>query len=171
LTFSQIAEIYGEGGPVTSWSQLGVTVPGCDEDEIIRASRLDSSGTRRHLQRLLLASGQEFRQGSIGVQGSKSMVELVSQTPCAIGYVGLAYAPPARVKVVCVAPRGGEACIVPSMQSAVDETYPLARPLLMVKQAGKEAELEAYLSWILSDAGQCLLREAGYAPYRPVACP
>ena len=38
LTLSQIADIYAEGGRAARWSDLGVTVPGCPSDEIVRAS-------------------------------------------------------------------------------------------------------------------------------------
>ncbi|NNF04247.1 MAG: hypothetical protein HKN17_07255, partial [Rhodothermales bacterium] len=27
-----------------------------------------------------------------------------------------------------------------------------------------------YIDWILSDEGQCIIKEKGYAPVRPVSC-
>jgi ABC-type Fe3+ transport system substrate-binding protein len=27
------------------------------------------------------------------------------------------------------------------------------------------------MDWILSDEGQCIIAEKGYAPFRPVTCP
>ena len=39
VAVEQLAEIYGEGGEIETWSQLGVEVPGCDSDEVVRISR------------------------------------------------------------------------------------------------------------------------------------
>src|SRR5690349_17622011 len=39
ISTEQLAEIYAEGGKITKWSQLGVKIPGCDQDEIVRVSR------------------------------------------------------------------------------------------------------------------------------------
>jgi ABC-type Fe3+ transport system substrate-binding protein len=33
-----------------------------------------------------------------------------------------------------------------------------------------EGSVRAYLDWILSDEGQCLILDKGYAPVRPVTC-
>ena len=40
-------------------------------------------------------------------------------------------------------------------------TYTLGQP---------EGALADYLDWIRSDEGQCIVREVGYAPMRPVHC-
>ncbi len=33
-----------------------------------------------------------------------------------------------------------------------------------------EGAVKEYLDWILSDAGQCIIQEKGYAPVRAVSC-
>src|SRR5215204_1608392 len=45
ITKAQLADIFGEKGKTEKWSQLGVKVPGCPSDEIIRVSRQNNSGT------------------------------------------------------------------------------------------------------------------------------
>ena len=35
----------------------------------------------------------------------------------------------------------------------------------------QEVAVKEYLDWILSDAGQCIIMEKGYAPVRQIACP
>ena len=42
LTAHQLAEILGEDGSIEVWSQLGISVPGCPSDEIVRISRQSS---------------------------------------------------------------------------------------------------------------------------------
>ncbi|MGB3563885.1 MAG: phosphate ABC transporter substrate-binding protein [Thermoanaerobaculia bacterium] len=171
LTFEQLAEIYGEGGTIESWEQLGVEVPGCAGNVIVRVSRQDSSGTYEYLRQAILGRERDYKLGSRDMQGSKDVIELVAGTPCAIGYTGLAYAPPADVKMPCLAVDSSSPCVVPSMQSAVDGTYPVARPLIMYSRDMPQGAAAEYLDWVLSDQGQCILRQVGYAPVRPVHCP
>ena len=171
LTFDQLAGIYGQGGTIESWSRLGVDVPGCASGEIVRVSRQSSSGTNEYLRQVVLGPGREYRLGTRDMQGSMEVVELVAATPCAIGYTGLAYAPPSRVRMPCIAAGPDEPCVVPSMQSAVDSSYPIARPLLMYTPGQPEGEVAEFLDWVLSDEGQCIVRQVGYAPKRPVHCP
>jgi phosphate transport system substrate-binding protein len=171
LTFDQLAGIYGEGGSIESWSQLGVNVPGCSSDEIVRVSRQSSSGTNEYLRQVLLGSEGEYKLNTRDMQGSKDVVELVAATPCAIGYTGMAYAPLSRVKLPCIARDSESPCATPSMQSAVDGSYPIARPLMTYTLGQPEGAVADYLDWIRSDEGQCIVREVGYAPMRPVHCP
>ena len=85
LKVSQIADIYGEGGKLEKWSQLGVTVPGCKSDEIIRVSRQNNSGTYAYFKKATLGKGRDYKLGSRDMHGSKDVVDLVEHTPCSIG--------------------------------------------------------------------------------------
>ena len=111
LSFTQIAQIYGRGGDFESWSDLGVSVPGCGSDEIVVVSRQNNSGTYSYFRSAVLKSAAKagvidkgsFRQGTLDMHGSKDVVDLVEKTPCAIGYSGLAYATD-HIKLACVSP-------------------------------------------------------------------
>lgn len=168
LTLAQLTDVYGEGGSATSWSQLGITVPGCGSGEIVRVSRQNNSGTYAYFRETVLGNG-DYKLGSRDMHGSKDVVDLVEHTPCAIGYSGLAYATE-MVKLVCVSSGGTAPCVMPSVASAVDGSYPIARPLFMYSAGEPEGAIRDYLDWVLSDAGQCIIRNKGYAPARDVAC-
>lgn len=168
FTFAQLADIYAEGGAVHNWSQLGVTVPGCETGEIIRVSRQNNSGTYAYFKEVVL-SDREFALGSRDMNGSSEVVDLVAHTPCAIGYSGLAYATP-DVKMPCVSAGEGTECVTPSEATALDGTYPVARPLFMYTAGEPAGAVKEYLDWILSDVGQCIIQKAGYAPTHAVAC-
>jgi phosphate transport system substrate-binding protein len=103
------------------------------------------------------------------MHGSKDVVDLVQHTPCAIGYSGLAYATD-EVKMPCISSSEGGDCVHPSTQTAIDGTYPIARPLMMYTAGEPQGAVKEYLDWILSDEGQCIIEEKGYAPVRPVRC-
>ena len=168
FTLGQLADIYGENGTTESWSQLGITVPGCGSDEIVRVSRQNSSGTYVYFQEAILGES-DLRLGSRDMAGSSEVVDLVEKTACAIGYSGLAYATE-EVKVPCLMTEDGGNCIAPSTASAVDGTYPIARPLFMYTNGQPEGVTKDYIDWILSDEGQCIILNKGYAPVRSLAC-
>ena len=169
FTIAELAGIYGEGGEIETWDQIGVEIPGCGSREIVRVSRQNNSGTYVYFQEAVLGKGKDYRLGSRDMHGSKDVVDLVENTPCAIGYSGLAYATD-HVNMPCVAADEGSDCVAPSATSAIDGTYPIARPLLMYTPGEPEGAVKAYLDWILSDAGQCIIKEKGYAPVRLVTC-
>jgi len=168
MTLGQLEQIYGEGGTADSWSDLGVTVPGCTSDEIVRVSRQNSSGTYAYFQEAALGE-REYKLGARSMNGSSEVVDLVENTPCAIGYSGLAYATEG-VKMPCLSATEGAPCVAPSIEAALDGTYPIARPLFMYTAGQPEGAVAEYLNWIQSQEGQCILVELGYAPRDPVTC-
>lgn len=169
LSVSQLKAIYGDNGEIVKWSQLGVSVPGCDSDEIIVVSRQNNSGTYAYFREAILDDG-DFRLGTRDMHGSKDVVDLVAKTACAIGYSGLAYASH-EVKMPCVQQAEGGDCVTPSVQTAIDGTYPIARPLFMYTADQPEGAVQVYLEWILSDTGQCIIQDLGYAPATTPTCP
>jgi phosphate transport system substrate-binding protein len=169
ISIQQLADIYGEGGQTDHWSDLGVQVPGCPSDEIVRVSRQNNSGTYTYFREAVLGKERDYELGSRDMHGSKDVVDLVGKTPCAIGYSGLAYATP-EIHMPCLLDAAG-ACIVPTIETALDGTYPISRPLFMYTRLAPEGAVKTYLDWILSEAGQCILLEQGYAPVQATSCP
>jgi phosphate transport system substrate-binding protein len=168
ISIAQLAEIYGEDGKTQRWSDLGIQVPGCPSDEIVLVSRQNNSGTYVYFREAVLGEERDYKLGSRDMHGSKDVVDLVAKTPCAIGYSGLAYATP-EIHMPCLLDAGG-ACIAPTIATALDGSYPIARPLFMYTRLAPEGAVKMYLDWILSDAGQCILLDQGYAPVRATDC-
>ena len=169
ISLAQLKEVYGDGGTATSWSDLGVTVPGCSSDEIVLVSRQNNSGTYVYFKETVLGDDTEYKLGSRDMHGSKDVVDLVENTPCAIGYSGLAYATE-HVSMPCVVSEEGGACVEPSIATAVDGSYPIARPLMMYTAGQPQGAVKEYMDWILSQEGQCVILERGYAPYTDMEC-
>lgn len=169
LTFAQLSEIFGRDGKIKKWTDLGVEVPGCSNQEIVRAGRQNNSGTHAYFRAAVFGGKRRYDLGILDMLSSKDVVHLVQGTPCAIGYSGLAYATPA-VKMACVAQDATGPCVAPSIASAADKSYPIARPLYMYSKVTPRGWIESYLNWILSDEGQCILKKNGYAPVRALAC-
>ena len=168
ISIEQLAGIYGDGGELVNWTDLGVEVPGCKGQEIVVVSRQNNSGTYAYFRDAVLGKS-DFKLGTRDMHGSKDVVDLVEKTPCAIGYSGLAYATD-HIKLGCVAKETGGSCVNPSVDSAIDGSYPIARPLFMYTNGEPTGHVGEYLNWIKSDEGQCIILEKGYAPATEVNC-
>ena len=168
ISIEQLAEIYGDGGSYTKWTDLGVEVPGCEDQTMVVVSRQNNSGTYAYFRGTVLGKG-DFKLGTRDMHGSKDVVDLVENTPCAIGYSGLAYATD-HIKLGCISQETGGACVSPSVATASDGSYPIARPLFMYTNGEPTGYVGEYLNWIKSDVGQCIILEKGYAPVNKVDC-
>ena len=168
ISIEQLAEIYGDGGTYTKWTDLGVAVPGCQDQTIVVVSRQNNSGTYAYFRGAVLGAG-DFKLGTRDMHGSKDVVDLVENTPCAIGYSGLAYATD-HVKLACISPETGGECTTPSVAAASDGSYPIARPLFMYTNGQPTGFVGEYLNWIKSETGQCIILNKGYAPASEVSC-
>ncbi len=169
LQIGQLAEMYGEEGQTEKWSDIGIEVPGCKNQEMVLVSRQNNSGTYAYFRSAVFGKKRDYKMGTRDMHGSKDVVDLVEKTPCAIGYSGLAYATD-HVKMACIAKDGGDGCVMPTVASAADGSYPIARPLLMYTNGEPTGEIKKYLDFILSDEGQCIIQKKGYAPVRNVTC-
>jgi phosphate transport system substrate-binding protein len=164
ISLEELSEIYKEGGKINKWSELGVSsIPGAQGDEIVRVSRQNNSGTYHYFREHVVGKKNDFKQGSLDMNGSKEVVELVGRTPGAIGYSGLGYAT-AAVKFIRVSKVKGESGVVPSNATILDKTYPIARPMFMYTPGEPAAHVKDYLAWITSDAGQKIVEQTGYVP-------
>lgn len=163
ISLEELADIYGEGGKTEKWSDIGIANDACANGEIIRVSRQNNSGTYAYFREAVLGKGKDFKLGSMDQSGSKDVVALISSTPCAIGYSGMGYKTD-DVKWLKVTAKKGETGIEPSVASASDGSYPIARPLYIYTSGEPEGELKEFLDWIKSPAGQQVVLDLGYVP-------
>lgn len=164
ITLEQLAEIYRADGKITKWSELGVTsIPGAKGDELVRVSRQNNSGTYEYFKETVVGKKNEFKLGSLDMNGSKDVVELIGKTPNAIGYSGMGYHTPA-VKMLKVARKKGDPFVAPSVATTHDHTYPIARPMFFYTAGAPAPHVQKYIDWVLSDAGQKIVADTGYVP-------
>lgn len=162
ISNEQLAAIFAENGKITKWSELGITLPG-GQDEIIRVSRQSSSGTYEFFREHVLAK-HDFKLGSRDMNGSKEVVELVASTAGAIGYSGMGYNEPGRVKMLKVSPKAGAPAVEPSVANTLNKSYPIARSLLIYTLGEPQGEVKNYIGWIMSAPGQQIVEKSGYVP-------
>lgn len=155
LTREQIAAIYT--GKVKNWKELG----GPDLP-VLPYSRESSSGTFEFFREHVLL-GKDFAEGVRFIPATGMLVQSVSQTPGAIGYLGIAYVEP-RVKVLRLGREGDTAYYLPARSRAELNRYPLARPLYYYYERSKVEKLQPFLAFVHSPAGRAMVEEVGYVP-------
>ncbi len=165
ISLEQLANIYGEAGLIATWSQLGIQHTTCKSDEVIRVSRQSNSGTYVYFREAILGKTGDFKLGSRDLHGSKDVVELVTNTPCAIGYSGMGYATD-HVKMLKVFKKTGGSSASPSVENTLNGTYPIARPLYIYSLGEPSGDIKKYLNWILSQVGQTIVSKSGYVPVK-----
>ena len=166
LSINQLAEIYGEGGSIERWSQLGIRNDHCRRDVIVRLGRQNSSGTYAYFREAVLGLRRDYQLGSVDQNGSKDVVTLVSRTPCAIGYSGMAFAFD-WVKAVPIAAHGDAAAVSPTPASARDGSYALARPLYFYTPGEPAGHTRQFIDWVRGPAGQEIVGRVGFVPIAP----
>ena len=139
-------------------------MPGAQDGTIVLVSRQNNSGTYEYFKEGVLGK-REYKLGTRDMQGSNDLVNLVANTPGAIGYSGLAYWS-AEVKMLKVSKGDGQPGVYPTEDTALDGSYPIARPLFMYTHGQPKGHVKEYIDWILSDAGQRIIQEKGYSPVR-----
>ncbi|MCX6593411.1 MAG: phosphate ABC transporter substrate-binding protein [Acidobacteria bacterium] len=161
ITINQLAEIYRVGGSLNRWSQLGARIP-AGRDRIVRVNRQSSSGTYEFFRDHVLGK-RDFQLGSLDMNGSKEVVDLIASTPGAIGYSGMAFAA-ADVKMLRVSPAPGKPAYAPSAANVLASHYPISRSLLVYTLGEPEPAVQKYIDWMRSPEGQRIVSDIGYVP-------
>jgi phosphate transport system substrate-binding protein len=50
------------------------------------------------------------------------------------------------------------------VESALDKTYPIARPLYLYTHGTPTAPVQAFIDWTMGEAGQQILKDIGFVP-------
>ena len=163
ISLDELAELFGEDGTLTKWSELGLSAESQGTDQIIRVNRQSSSGTYFYFREAVLGKGKDMKLASVGANGSKDAVSLISRTPATMGYSGMGYATD-DVKMLKVSRRRGEPGVAPTLENARSGAYPITRPLQIYVIGEPAGALKEYLDWILSPEGQEIVFQLGYVP-------
>ena len=156
LTRQQLEDIFR--GKITNWKQVGG-----DDRKIVVYSRETSSGTYEFFKESVLKNKNDMAS-SLSMPATGAIIQSVSQTKGAIGYVGLAYVSP-RVKTLSVS-YDGKHYAAPTVENATNKTYPIVRPLYYYYNVKKKAEIDPLVQYILSPDGQDIIKKSGYIPVK-----
>lgn len=157
LTREQLEGIFT--GKITNWKELGG-----DDLVIVPYARETSSGTYEFFKEVVLKN-KNYKNGIMSLPATGGILQSVSQTPGAIGYVGLAYLSP-RVKAISVSFDAGKQYVKPTAQNAKNKSYPIVRPLYYYHLDKNRAKVQSFISFLLSKEGQKIVSEVGFIPVK-----
>lgn len=156
LTRKQLEDIFR--GKITNWKEVGG-----EDRKIVVYSRETSSGTYEFFKESVLKN-KNYMSSSLSMPATGAIIQSVSQTRGAIGYVGLAYVSP-RIKTLAVS-YDGVNYATPTMENAIKKQYPIVRPLFYYYNQKNETIVTPLLQFILSPEGQEIIKKSGYIPVK-----
>lgn len=157
LTREQLEGIFT--GKITNWKQVGG-----DDQKIVVYSRETSSGTYEFFKEHVL-NKKNFASSALLMPATGAIVQSVSQTKGAIGYVGLAYLEKS-VKPIDVSYDKGATYVTPNVENAKSKKYPVTRPLFYYYLVTTQKTIKPFIDFILSPEGQKVVLTEGYVPVK-----
>jgi phosphate transport system substrate-binding protein len=157
LTREQLEGIYT--GKIKNWKEVGG-----DDLQIVVYSRESSSGTYEFFKEHVL-NNKNYASFVLSMPATGSIVQSISQTKGAIGYVGLAYVEK-DVKALKVSYDRGKTYTGPSLETAKNKTYPIVRPLYYYYLTTVEKNVKPFVDFCLSIEGQKIVEQVGYVPLK-----
>lgn len=161
LTMDQLADIYT--GKVTSWAQVGGR-----NAKIVLLSREVNSGTHVYFKEHVLRHGnadskEEFTPQALLLPSSQAIADEAAQNPDAIGFYGMGYIS-SKVKVLAISTTPGGTAVTPTIETVQDNTYPIARPLIMYTKGEPTGLAKAFLDFVHGPEGQQVVRKLDFVP-------
>jgi phosphate transport system substrate-binding protein len=153
LTVDDLRQIFQ--GQITSWAAMGG-----DDQSVMVVSRESGADTRLAFEALVM-NRQPVTLNARLALSSESMVEIVAETPGAIGYVSMTWAAAdSRVRVVPVWSASGDAQL-PTPETVGADAYPLRTPVLIVGLEAPAPDTIYYnwFTWMQSDPGQQIVAQ------------
>ncbi|MBK7763842.1 MAG: phosphate ABC transporter substrate-binding protein [Bacteroidetes bacterium] len=157
LTREQLEGIFT--GKIKNWKELGG-----ENLNIVVYSRESSSGTYEFFKEHVL-NKKNFANSVLSMPATGAIVQSVSQTKGAIGYIGIAY-DNNSVKQLSVSYNQGKSYVEPTVQNAMNSTYPIVRPLYLYYVVSSEKTVKPFIDFILSSGGQAIVKSTGYIPVK-----
>lgn len=162
LTIAQLSDIFT--GRINNWREVGG-----NDALIILVSRESNSGTHVYFLEEVVRRGEKENQDIFAPQtllmpSSVGITSEVRRNPKAIGYDGLGYVDPSLEKVLAITRDPLMPYVLPSVETAADDSYPLSRNLFMYSAGEAEGSLADYLDWIMGPPGQQIVEDLGFVP-------
>jgi len=142
-------------GKITNWKELGG-----DDQMIVLVSREEGSGTRTAFQEMVMKKDKDGKENLISdtaiLQSSNgAILTTVSSTPYSLGYLSMGYLDNS-VKALKIND------VAATEENAANGAYSVVRPLNFLTRGQPAGDAKAFIDWILSDAGQTIVKADGY---------
>ena len=161
LSLQQISDIYS--GKIKNWKEIGG-----EDRPIVLLSRETNSGTHVYFLEEVLRLGEKtnktlFSRETLLLPSSEGISAEIRLNPNAIGYDGLGYVTP-DLKVIAISSNEDSGYILPTQDTVLDNTYPIARDLYMYTNGEPKGPIKEYIDWIFTPEAQEIVSELGFVP-------
>jgi len=164
LSFSELSQIWREDGADT-WSDVREEWP---DEPIELFGPAPTSGTYDWFNNNVV--GDEYRHTPDHEQTEEDniIIQGIEGSDYAMGYFGYAYYSENsdRVKAVEVKSEETDGCVAPTLENAIDGSYPMTRPLFIYvnRESLNRPAVFDFVSFYLRNAATDLVSEVGYVP-------
>ncbi|HUF52329.1 MAG TPA: PstS family phosphate ABC transporter substrate-binding protein [Dehalococcoidia bacterium] len=166
LTVQQLHDIFKTGG-VSNWNEVDPSFP---DQQLVRFFPGTDSGTFDYFVEAIIEGVDEAatHTGDGTPSEDDNVLALgIENDTNAIGYFGFAYFQEAGQSLKAVEIDGGDGCVAPSLEAALDGTYqPLSRPLFIYTTEtllAERSEVLGFTKFYLDNANELVL-DVGYVP-------
>ena len=166
MTVQQLHDAFKTGG-VTQWSELDPSWPA--ENVVLFFPGTDS-GTFDYFVEAIVEGVDEtatHRGDGTASEDDNVLAQGIEGNDNGLGYFGFAYYQEAGQALTAVAVDGGEGCVAPSLEAALDGSYqPLSRPLFIYTRESfleQRPEVLGLVNFYLENAEE-LVTDVGYVP-------
>lgn len=164
ITTEQLKELLAPGSKIANYSELGEGFP---DTEFAAFTPGTESGTYDFFTEEVLETDAEQRTDGVETSADDNqIIQGISGTDGAIGYVGYAFADLNKDKVKILQVDGGDGCVAPEVETIASNEYkPLSRPLFMYPSVAALAkpEVKGFLQFVL-DNNEEIVKAADYVP-------
>lgn len=150
ITQADLKKVYA--GDITSWKSLGG-----EDRRIVLFTRKGKHSGVGHMFRLLVFDNANytFKANSFSFRSSTPLEKEIEAQKYGLGITGISSAKKRKLAVLTV---DGVAA---SKEKIIAGKYPLFRPLFLAHNKKISAKVQRFIDYILSDAGQCIIKQAG----------
>ena len=161
ITIDELSDIFT--GKIKNWKEVGVM-----NLRIVILSREVNSGTHVYFKEHVLRKGneksvEEFSPAALLMPSSQAIADEISQNANAIGYYGMGYIS-SKQKVIAVAKDKNSPYLEPVLVNVQNNSYPIARPLLIYTKGKPQGIVKAFVDFVLSEEGQEIVRKTDFVP-------
>jgi phosphate transport system substrate-binding protein len=160
ITVEELAEIWRPDGPAETWSDVRPEWP---DEEIELYGPTAASGTFDYFTEEIIGESGASRSDFQGTEQDNTIIQAVSGSEYATGYLGMAYYLENTDKVKALKVNG----VMPSIETAKSGKYsPLSRPLFIyvAKESLEKPQVREFVRFYLENTDSEIIKQIGYVP-------
>jgi phosphate transport system substrate-binding protein len=150
LSLAQLRDLFQ--GKTFDWTPFGGT------GDVIPVSREANALTRLMFEERVMGN-RAVTQNAVLQPSAQNVIDFVANTPGAIGYASITDAT-SKVKILSI--EG----VTPNSTTAAANQYLLSAPIYLLAQSEPSGDLREFVAWLLSEAGQKMISQAGLGRVR-----